>query len=277
MASGEEMDTEKRRKGIFIAAVVVISVFAVMCAPVSAGELTGPVAIFQNADPMGFTSNQDILTANGISPTIYSSADIGVVDLSGYAKVIIASLQPVAFYTAVEANRTWFEQYVNNGGCLEIHAACYTSQPWPTGILPCGFTWKDSPGDTVDIALPGHEMLTTPNVITDDELDGWSSSYHGYFTGFPAGSELILTEGDTGSANPVLIIAPYGDGCVIATGQMLEWGHHFGYSNLLENILLFTCVLTQAPQAPAVTPIGIIALVSLLSAIAAVAIVRKRH
>lgn len=275
MASGEEMDTEKRRTGIFIAAVVVISAFVALCTPASGGELTGPVAIFQDVGPWGYTSNQDILTANGIAYTIYSSADIGVVDLSGFEKVIIASVQPVAFYTTVEANRAWFEQYVNNGGCLEIHATCYMYQPWPTGILPCGFTWQTFLGETVEIALPGHEMLTTPNVITDAELDGWDASYHGYFTGFPAGSELILTEGDTGSASPVLIIAPYGDGCVIATGQTLEYGYSEGYSKLLENVILFTC--GAPPTVPEITPIGILALISALSAIAAVAIVRKRR
>ena len=210
-------------------------------APEALGAITGPVAIFQDRVPWGFTSNQDILTANGISYTIYSSAQIGVVDLSGFEKVIIASVQPTAFYTAVEANSAWFESYASNGGILEIHAAPYSGSPWPTGVLPCGFTWTQNPGQTVDIALPGYDILTTPNVITDAELDGWNYAYHGYFTGYPAGSQIILTEGDTGFANPVLITAPYGSGCVIASGQTLEWGYWRGDSNLLENVLLYEC------------------------------------
>ena len=340
---------DNKKKGIFIAAILVISVFAVMCTPVSAdgakamislkdsngadlgvqvsdlegmgveiievgenfvtasvteeqfemlkeegylvawlkeelpqalGAITGPVAIFQDNDPWGMTSSQDILTANGITYTIYSSAQIGVVDLSGFEKVIIASDQPTAFYTAVETNSAWFENYANNGGILEIHAADlgWAAGSWPTGALPCGFTWNFQYGDTVDIALPGNEMLTTPNVITDAELDGWNFAYHGYFTGFPAGSELILTEGDTGFANPVLIVAPYGSGCVIASGQTLEWGYWYGFSNLLENVLLYECG-APAPV-PAITPIGLIALVGLLSVIVAVSIrtnIRKKR
>ena len=341
------MDNKKKGIGIFIAAMLVISVFAAMCTPVSAdgakamislknsdgtdfgvqvsdlegmgieiievgenfitasvtgeqfemlkeegylvawlkeglpqalGAITGPVAIFQDDDPWSLTSNQDILTANGIAYTIYSSAQIGVVDLSGFEKVIIASVQSTAFYTAVEANSAWFESYVNNGGILEIHAAPYIANPWPTGMLPCGFTWTYNSGNTVDIALPGNEMLTTPNVITDAELDGWWKSYHGYFTGFPAGSELILTEGDTGSANPVLIVAPYGSGSVIASGQTLEWAYWWGDSNLLENVLQ---VRGEPPApVPTLTPIGLIALVGLLSVIAAVSIrtgIRKKR
>jgi hypothetical protein len=245
------------------------------------GAITGPVAIFQNSDPWydppgGMTSNQDVLTANGISYTIYSSAQIGVVDLSGFEKVVIASDQSTAFYSAVEANSAWFESYVNNGGTLEIHAADWgwANGPWPTGANPCGFTWASSYGQIVDIALPGHEILTTPNVITDAELDGWNLAYHGYFTGYPAGSQIILTEGNTGSANPVLIVAPYGSGCVIASGQTLEWAYWWGYSNLLENVLLYIC----APPAPvpAMTPIGIAALVGLLGLIGAGIIMRRR-
>jgi hypothetical protein len=343
------MDNKKKGIGIFIAAILVVSVFAVMCTPVSGdgakamislknsdgtdlgvqvsdlegmgieiievgenfvtasvteeqfemlkeegylvawlkdelpealGAITGPVAIFQDKDPWDYmTSTQDILTANGIAYTIYSSAQIGVVDLSGFEKVIIASDQPTAFYTAVETNSAWFENYANNGGIMEIHAADggWASGYWPTGAIPCGFTWTLNYGNTVDIALPGNEMLTTPNVITDAELDGWSASYHGYFTGFPAGSELILTEGDTGSANPVLIVAPYGSGSVIASGQTLEWAYWWGDSNLLENVLQVRGVPTAVP---ALTPIGLIALVGLLSVIAAISIrtsIRKKR
>jgi len=347
------VNNKKRRIEVFIAAILAISVFAVMCTPASAagakamislknsdgtdlgvqisdlegmgieiievgenfvttsvtaeqfemlkeegylvawlkeelpqalGAITGPVAIFQDNDPwtdpwtgVGMTSNQDILTANGIAYTIFSSAQIGVVNLSGFEKVIIASDQPTAFYTAVEANSAWFENYVNNGGILEIHAADngWAEGSWPTGALPCGFTWKHQYGDTVDIALPGNEMLTTPNVITDAELDNWRCSYHGYFTDFPAGSEIILTEGDTGSANPVLIVAPYGNGTVIASGQTLEWAYWWGYSNLLENVLQVRGVPTAVPS---LTPIGLIALVGLLSVVIAMSIkIRKRR
>ena len=42
------------------------------------------VALFEDEDPWGYTSNQDLMTAHGISYTIYGSADMGVVDLSGY-------------------------------------------------------------------------------------------------------------------------------------------------------------------------------------------------
>lgn len=242
--------------------------------------ITGPVAIFQNNNPWDMTSNQDVLTANGISYTIYSSAQIGVVDMSGFEKVVISSDQSTAFYTAVEANRAWFENYVNNGGILEIHATdggWGGGGFWPTGALPCGFTWTFNPGNTVDIALPGHEILTTPNIITDAELDGWRASYHGYFSGYPTGSQIILTEGDTGSANPVLIVTPYGSGCVIASGQTLEWGYRLGHPNLLGNIL-HLCASAAPPPAPVptLTPFGIATIVGLLGIIGAGIIMRRR-
>jgi len=231
----------KKIKSLIITAMFLISLLIVIN-PVSAQPTN--VAIFQDGNPWGFTSNQNILTAHGISYTIYPSAQIGIVNLSGFDKVIISCDQSNAFYAAVEANRAWFENYVNNGGTLEIHAADngWAGGSWPTGILPCGFTYSQWYGDTVNIASPGHTILTTPNNMTDAELDNWGWSYHGcFFPSYPSGSQIILTEGDTGSVHPVLIIAKYGKGCVIASGQTLEFAAHWGYSNLLENVILFMC------------------------------------
>jgi len=225
----------KKVKGGIIAIILLVSLLAVIN-PVGAQPTN--VAIFQDHDPWDFTANQDFLTAHGISYTIYNSAQIGTVNLSLYDKVIIAGDIDPPMKNAVSANLPWFEKYVYNGGVLQINGATQTGGSWN---LPCGIVSFRNNGETVDIASPGHTILTTPNIITDAGLDNWNFSYHNYFTSYPTNSQIILTEGNTGSAHPVLLITKYGKGCIIASGQTLEYAAGNGYSNLLENVILFMC------------------------------------
>jgi hypothetical protein len=160
------------------------------------------------------------------------------VNLSLYDKVIIAGDIDPPMKNAVSANLPRFEKYVYNGGVLQINGATRTGGSWN---LPCGIVSLENGGETVDIVSPGHIILTTPNIITDAGLDNWEWSYHNYFTSYPTNSLIILTEGNTGSAHPVLLITKYGKGCVIASGQTLEYAAGNGYSNFLENVILFMC------------------------------------
>ncbi|MBC7129377.1 MAG: choice-of-anchor J domain-containing protein, partial [Thermoplasmatales archaeon] len=200
------------------------------------------VAIFEDYDLWGLSSIQQVLDLHGIAYDIYGSSDIGNVDLSQYDKVIIASDQTTAFYDAVEANLDWFEEYALNGGQLEIHAA---DQGWQGGswnVMPGGFTHVQTYLNYVVIEIPGHEVLTYPNVITDEELDNWGYSTHGYLTDLPSGSEIVLTSND----QPVFVVSPYGRGCIIISTQTLEFGWAWGYSSFLENVILYCPLLGYA-------------------------------
>jgi len=61
----------KKIKSLIITAMFLVSL-VVAITPVSAQPTD--VAIFQDGNPWGYTSNQDFLTAHGISYTIYPSA-----------------------------------------------------------------------------------------------------------------------------------------------------------------------------------------------------------
>ena len=73
-----------------------------------------PYAFFEDENYLGVESTTVILNQNGIPYDHLTSADMGVVDLSGYAKVIIASYQQQGFMDRVYANMTWFEEYVDD-------------------------------------------------------------------------------------------------------------------------------------------------------------------
>jgi hypothetical protein len=155
------------------------------------------VAIFQDENPWGSTRNQDILTANGISYTIYGTSDMGVVDLSPYDKVIVSSVQPSAFYTALETNRAWFEAY----GILDLHLASYSASPVSGKVVPGGFVVGGQPGGSDDVTIidAAHPVLNTPHTVTEAELDGVNFSIHGYFVTVPGGAHEIIRDANSGN------------------------------------------------------------------------------
>jgi len=194
------------------------------------------VALFKNVDPWGYSSNEEALNVHDVPFATLSSKDFELVNLSKFIKVVIASDQDQALYDAMNASRWWFEDYVRNGGVLEIHAADWGwhGGHW-IGLLPGGLRWETHETNYATIINLTHPVVNTPNVITDNELDGWSWSTHGYFSGYPDNSQVVIAED---SGRPVYLEFKYGAGLMVASGQTLEWAYELGYTLMLENSLL---------------------------------------
>jgi hypothetical protein len=213
--------------------------------------ISGPVAVFQNSDPWGYPSITEVLTLWSLDYDVYSSADMGNVDLSPYEKVVIASEQSSSFMESLHSNLDWFEDYANQGGILEVHSA--TNSYWVDGMIPGGPTYVDYSSNTVSIVNPTHPVLFAPNLITDEGLDGWSSSVHGYLSSLPPGADVILVADPD---YPALIEFRFGAGAIMVSTQTLEWAYGRDQSYFLENVLLHIPVryehdLAAGLQAPA--------------------------
>ena len=196
------------------------------------------VALFQNWDPWDYPSNEEALDRYGVPYVVFRSSDFGSVDLSAFTKVVIASDQDQAFYNGVDTYRWWFEDYVNNGGILEIHAADggWHGGRW-VGPLPGGLQWASYYGQYVTVVDPTHPVLTTPNMITEAELDNWNYAVHGYFSVYPADAHIIIIEDST--RMPAYLEFGYGSGFIVASSQTLEWAYKRRLSLILENSLLY--------------------------------------
>jgi thermitase len=195
------------------------------------------VALFQNVYPWAQSSNEEALDMHDIPYVTLSSKDFGLVNLSQYIKVIIASDQDQAFYNAMNASRWWFEDYVRNGGVLEIHAADlgWHGGQW-IGVLPGGLRWKELEANYVTILNRTHPVVNTPNFIRENDLNWWSWSAHGYFSGYPANSCIVIVE-DYG--RPAYLEFKCGAGLIVASALTLEWAYYRGYTLMLENSLLY--------------------------------------
>ena len=195
------------------------------------------VALFQNVYPWGHSSNEEALDMYDVPYVTLSSTDFGSANLSQYIKVIITSDQDQAFYDAMNTSRSWFEDYVRNGGVLEIHAADlgWHGGQW-VGVLPGGLRWEAHETNYVTIVNRTHPVVNTPNFIRESELNWWSWSAHGYFSDYPADSCVVVVED---SGRPEYLEFRYGAGLIVASGQTLEWAYYRGYTFMLENSLLY--------------------------------------
>ncbi|MHA2101411.1 MAG: CARDB domain-containing protein, partial [Candidatus Kariarchaeaceae archaeon] len=195
----------------------------------------GNIAVLQDVNPWDATSTFDILNSYGITYDVIPSTQFGLVDLSAYQKVIISSDQSQSFYNSLNTYLGWIVSYASGGGILEVHGA---SNGWNGGSwvnpLPGGFNYVSISTNNIDIVDNQHPILSVPYIITDTELDGWSSSAHGYLTNINA-SNTILADG----SNSILVELVFGSGTIIVSTQTLEYGYSNSKSNILENIILY--------------------------------------
>jgi len=206
----------------------------------SINYVDGKIAIFQDSYSWGKNVTEPILIKHNISYNIFSSMDFGAVDLTPYDKVIISSYQPQQFYNRLVGNVSWFENYANNGGILEVHACDSNSGSSWFGLLlmPGGLNKSQTYTNNVTISILNHPILNSPYPVEDAELDNWGWSTHGYFSKYPISTRKILLDSNN-SSKPVLIEFPYGAGQIIASMQTLEWNEYYNDTRILENMILY--------------------------------------
>jgi len=196
------------------------------------------IALVKNVDPWGYPANEEALDRYGVPYAVFGSKDFGLINITSFSKVIIASDQDQGFYNAMDTYRWWFEDYVSKGGMLEIHAADWgwNGGGW-VGKLPGGLVWNSYYAQYVTIVDPTHPVVNIPNLITDAELDNWNFAVHGHFISYPPNSHIVIKEDSTGY--PAYLEFDYGAGVIVASSQTLEWAYMRGYSLILENSLLY--------------------------------------
>ncbi len=205
---------------------------------IDGGYSRSRIALFQDHEPWGLRSIKDILYDNGIPFKVFDSTDIGNADLSIYTKAIIPGQQDSLMGVAIADNKAWWENWISNGGVLQISGATYSSETWEGLTLPGDFSleWHSGLGQNLlEIASSWHPIVNQPYVIDDDSLDNWGSSAHGWLTGLSDHYTVIT---DT-LERPVLAIKRLGNGGIIATQMTLEYAWHYGYCSILENVIKY--------------------------------------
>jgi hypothetical protein len=200
------------------------------------------VALFQDGSPWGSGQNESILTARGISFQIYPSSRMADLDLTQFRKVILVSQQPDPFFTQVEANRSRFEDYVNQDGILEMHLANFGGSQAERTTFPFGI--RVTPvfcSNSVSIADPSNPIVTMPNAITSGELQNWNCSSHGAILGADALGLTTVITNQEGPSGPATVEGPGGfcAGTLVVTDSPIEYMGSPNTRRFNENLLCF--------------------------------------
>jgi len=191
------------------------------------------ILIIQDEAPWGNSSNEEILSANGIDYDMINTSYIDSVDFSNYKVVLIPSDQPTSFYEAVNNYADKFNNYVESGGILEFHAAGWG---WNSGnaslvTLPGNMNINYNYSDVNYLLDPTHSLVEgVPNPFTG------SNASHSNFTNIPGNAVEIAEDEDR---NTNLVEYTYGRGAVIAGGQTFEYAfsHNENAGIILENMI----------------------------------------
>ncbi|HET6372607.1 MAG TPA: choice-of-anchor D domain-containing protein [Candidatus Polarisedimenticolia bacterium] len=214
------------------------------------------VLIVQDHKPWNSTSsNEFILSSNGLLFDMIGSAQLSSTNLSAYKLVIVPGDQPSSYYLTLAARADQINAYVASGGVLEFHAAGWGPANGNASvvILPGGMRINQFSSNTNTVLAPAHPLMSgVPNPILGSPASLSS------FTSVPANATHVA---DDGRGLPSLVVYRFGLGRVIAGAQTFELGHALGKHAgiILRNMIPFAYGLAPdwvsfAPPAGVVAP-----------------------
>lgn len=204
----------------------------------------------------GFNSMNEELEAQGVNFCTISSDQVSSIDLSRFKEIIIPSAQYQPYYSNIMPNGVILlsiEEFVRSGGILSANLAWAESSAAGATFVG-GLKYQASYSNNDNITNSSHPIITATlpcfggncGQILDqgyrNDLDGWNSSSHGYFTNLPRGTGVILTDENN---NPVMIEYPYGRGMVVVTFSTVEFQYGLGEKKLLANELAYQSYLVR--------------------------------
>ena len=174
--------------------------------------------------------------------TIITSGDVAATDWSAFAKVVVASGQPLALYQAVADAKTALETYISGYKVLELHLDTDNAND-PTGLIfPGGFTCTpQSANETDAIDIYGRpillDLLDGIDVMWDGEVkpdisgdrDAWINADALEAIGNWVGKNMldnIEERGTITGANPERSVQP----------TRIAW-NHFGNCGELQDLI----------------------------------------
>jgi subtilisin family serine protease len=209
------------------------------------------VLVLMDALPWESTALLDVLAANGVTPDVAGSAELGSLDLDGYDVVVVANDQPQALYDAYGEHLDGLGGFVEAGGLLWVEAA--------------SFGWND--GSFAGAGLPGgvtilEEVAEEENQVSDPEhpamsgipeIFSGSAASHSAFDDLLPGTRVVAV--GVGSELPTFIEYELGAGRVLATGQTFEYAFDHGQDagQILLNLVPYVAAWTRAVDIPWLT------------------------
>lgn len=205
-----------------------------------AGIQATSVALIMDVLPWGASAWTTLLPP--MPTTVYNSPQLtSDPTIWNHDLIIVAEDQPNAFYGALAANMSKFDNYLKTKCGVVVFSM--SAWGWNGGnassvVLPGGvgialnLQWNNY------VVQPTHPMVTTPNLIPTTMAGTFAS--HAHFTNYGS-ANVIITTGTAPSNEPTLMEYPYGSGHVIATTHTLSFGWQYSQDagKLMQNIVKY--------------------------------------
>ncbi|TYL36078.1 hypothetical protein CV102_24375 [Natronococcus pandeyae] len=184
-------------------------------------ETPAEALVIKDCQPWNTTANETVLTEMGVEYDLIPSSAVSDSDLNSYSVVLVPSTQDQSYYDALAEAKADIEAFVDSGGTLVAHVTdngwpCTTQ--WDESFLPADVTKENTFANSLEITE--NHPITEP--FSQDTLQSWGSSTHGYLTNLPENATTFVTFDGDGS-RPTYAEYSYGNGTVLATMQTLEW------------------------------------------------------
>ena len=167
----------------------------------TAGSAHADMLLIQTDDPWWDENEQEkkivnpstVMTKLLIQHDQISQSDFAadnIEDLSVYKAILLQGsyVETDDFNTDIIPKMTKVHDYVKSGGLALIHYADWPLVSNPT-IGPLGVKRTYGTDNTGNI-VAADPLFTN---VTDESLDGWNHTSHGYLTGLPANADVLIT------------------------------------------------------------------------------------
>jgi len=190
---------------------------------------------------------EEALSELNISYDIVSSINFASIDLSKYKVIIIPSDQPTSYYNNMVNYIDKLKDFVVKGNVIVAHMTDMglNGGTWSRSFLPCALDLSHINLQINDLTIINydHPVINGPyGLVTDESLDNWYFSAHGYFTNIPEETNIVVGYAYDPMAMPVYIEWKCGYGLILATMMPLEWAWELRYPGgviMLKNELIY--------------------------------------
>lgn len=159
----------------------------------------------------------------GLSATQIKSNEIPLTDIQNYELVIILGEQGRFYYDDINESKAVLEDYVRNGGVLQIQVSSASSGSASTVDLVGGASAVYPAIESVNVIVdPNHPAVEGLPSLIDNSTSGPRVSTH-VLENLPENAHVIVETQST--QLPTMAEYAYGFGTVIATGMALERLH----------------------------------------------------
>jgi hypothetical protein len=224
------------------------------CVAQAIGAFADALIVYNESGYYDWEANIELLEANNLSYDTVRIRDLSDTDIEPYRLIILPSEQPRVLWKSLTTQRSKFEDYLNRGGVLELHAAPSTwvglgpsdhVRPGQSEVvLPGGVEVSNHIDNVNYVSAPGHPLvLGVLSPVINRYIFLVST---GYFTSVPPEALVVCTRA---LGDPTLVAHRIGDGLLIASTQRLERGYSYNDATgrILSNMIKYADEVSGAP------------------------------